>query len=73
MIATCTEAICWSSSNRPELTMFGCVNTEPSDGWNKLSVDTGGRSPGNTRYRAVAPDVEVSCWPAVSKAYAVTS
>ena len=58
----------WSSSSRPLMKMRESVNAVPSVGASRFSVTVGARSPGYTRYRAVAPVVDGSCWPAVSKA-----
>ena len=63
----------WSSSARPLTRIRASVKAVPSVGENSVSLSPGSRSPGYTRYRAVAPAVEVSCWPAVSTANAVTA
>ncbi len=46
LMATCAEAICWSSSTRPLTTMRESVNAVPSGGENRPSTKTGGVSPG---------------------------
>src|SRR5262245_59695595 len=72
MIPTPTDAICWSSTAPPLTTITPWSNDAPVTAAPRPAVNVGGRSPGYTRYVAVAPLVDGSCCPALSQAQAVT-